>query len=283
MATGKRDLERSPRLHLAADLCQVGDRGLIVLPGRRPVVDRTAGELDAGRHRRRPRPSAGRSQHLEGLAERGGADRLHAVDETRLGEAIQRHHDASHAASRERHDHRQDARHRPDVATQRQFADERPAARRPELLRTDEDRGRDRQVERGPSLAQIRRGQIDGDPTRWVDEPAVPDGSADAFSRLLERGVRETDDRGPGQPGSDVHLDADDASLEPMEGGRMDRRKHGPKARTAGSPATYQAPSRRLVRWRLVRSAARRHDESAAFGRLLVDRPSEVEERPAER
>jgi hypothetical protein len=46
-----------------------------------------------------------------------------------------------------------------------------------------------------------------------VDEAGVADRAADPLARLLERGVREADDREPGGP-SDVDLDPIDPAVE---------------------------------------------------------------------
>ena len=67
---------------------------------------------------------------------------------------------------------------------------------------------RHRQVERGARLPEVRRGEVDRDPARREREPGVADRTADPFPGLLDRRVRETDDREPGQARGDVDLDA---------------------------------------------------------------------------
>ena len=96
------------------------------------------------------------------------------------------------------------------LAAQPELTDERQASgRRQHLLRPEEDRHRDRQVERRARLAQVRRREVDRDPARRVDEPGVAQRAADPLARLLERCVGQSDDREPGQPGRDVDLDPD--------------------------------------------------------------------------
>ena len=50
-------------------------------------------------------------------------------------------------------------------------------------------------------------------------EPGVADRAAHPLASLLERGVREPDDREAGQSRSDIDLDPDDPAVEADEGG----------------------------------------------------------------
>jgi hypothetical protein len=57
-------------------------------------------------------------------------------------------------------------------------------------------------------------------------EAGVADRSANPLARLLECGVREADDREPGQARSDIDFDPDDPAIEADEGGRQQRGQH---------------------------------------------------------
>ena len=87
-------------------------------------------------------------------------------DEPRLGERAGGHDHAARPAAGERRDHRQDARHRPDLAAEAELAEERPRPARRHLLRADEDRDGDPEVQRRAGLGHVRRGEVDRDPAR---------------------------------------------------------------------------------------------------------------------
>jgi hypothetical protein len=111
--------------------------------------------------------------------------------ESRLVDRGDRDHDTAQAPANERGDHGQDPGHRPHLGTERELADQRESARTwPHLLRAEQDPDRHRQVQRRARLAQVRRSEVDGDPPRRVDVSGVPDGTADPFTGLLERGIR---------------------------------------------------------------------------------------------
>ena len=66
---------------------------------------------------------------------------------------------------------------RAQLAPERQLAEDGPAAVRFHLLRSDQYPQGDREIQRGAALAHLRRGEVDGDPSRWVLVAAVPDGA----------------------------------------------------------------------------------------------------------
>src|SRR5689334_11530398 len=70
-----------------------------------------------------------------------------------------------------------------------------------------------------------------------MDEPGVAQRAADTFARLLQRGVREPDDREPGQTGRDVDLDQDQPAVEAVERGGRDDGQHVPSLRSSAYPA----------------------------------------------
>ena len=86
-----------------------------------------------------------------------------------------------------------------------------------ELLRRREERKRDRQVEAGALLAQLRRREVDRDPPRREAQLGSRDPGADSFPRLLAGAVGEADDREAGNAVTNVRLDVDPPRLETDE------------------------------------------------------------------
>jgi len=224
MAAGDRDLERSSRLQLTADLGQIRrrigrrrDAGL----GTWPCMIWTVGfgSLDA-RRRVTDRAASATSDGVRRVPECRHAHDLDARDELGLGDRIDRNDEPGDPPSTERRGHWQDPGHGRDLATQRELADEGdPARGRDHLLRAEQDPHSDRQVERGTRLAQVGRRQVDGDPPRRMAESGVANRAADSLASLLERRVGQPDDREPGQSRGDVDLDADDPAVEADERG----------------------------------------------------------------
>jgi len=232
---GEGDLEGASRLEQAAHVGEV----------------REVAEVVAGRRRRgllwdelgtepRPMPAdAATPQQVGGLCQRGCADDLDARDEARLGEGARRHDHATGSATREGRDHRQDPRYRADLPAQAQLAEERPRPARPDLLRTDQDRDGDPEVQGRAGLRHVRGGEIDRDAARGMDEPAVPQGAAHALPGLAEGDVGEADDREAGESGRNVGLDPDGAAVEADERGGEDACEHGSHGSDRRSPADY--------------------------------------------
>ena len=240
MAPGKRDLETAPGLELTADLAQVRT-GDAARPASTPSADASPAdapvrrdELDPARSRGAPTRSPcpdDRDRVDQGLH----ADHLDPIHEARLIDRRRGDHDPPQAAPREDGDHRQDARHRAHLPAERQLPDEGDAARSGhDLLRTEQDPDRHREVERRAGLALVGRGEIDRDPARWVDEPGVAQRASHPLPRLLQRGIGQPDDGEPGQPRRDVHLDPDEPAVEAVERRGWDDGQH---ARTLGAGA----------------------------------------------
>ena len=253
MSAGEGDLERPSRLELAANLGEVRDPW----PVQRP-------------------PAAGRPGHLRVSGARRSSTRGAAMRSPRRGRRPGRAPRRPRASRRRAPRSRRPAAprrrpspgrrpagaraapapptigrmpgHRPDLAAERQLADQRdPAGAAPNLLRAEQDPHRDREIERRAGLAQVGRREVDGDPARRMDEAGVPERAADAFAGLLERGVREADDREPGQSGGDVDLDADHPPVEADERRGGDDREHAPQATERRSPAGSTAHHRALI------------------------------------
>ena len=173
VAARERDLERPPRLGLAAHLGEVGRRQR--RRERRPGPRRRHGH--GGRRELHPRRRAsGAARRRERSASTASTSRAAG---TTSRPSTRRASSAPSAgtitrrtpAPGERRDHRQQPGHGPDLAAERDLADERgpPGARR-ELLRPDQDADRDREVRRGPGLGHVRRREVDRDPARRMHE-----------------------------------------------------------------------------------------------------------------
>ena len=115
---------------------------------------------------------------------------------------------------------RERAADRAQPPVERELADRRVAlelvARH--LLRRREHRERDRQVEAGALLPQLRGGEADDDAPSRELELGRGDPAADALARLVQRLVGEPDDRERRHPVPDVRLHLDAPGLEADEG-----------------------------------------------------------------
>ena len=94
------------------------------------------------------------------------------------------------------------------------------------LERRAENRKRDRQVETGALLPQLRRREVDGYPAVRELQLGCRDPAADALTRLLARAIGEADDGEARQPVPDVRLDVDAARLEADESVRERASEH---------------------------------------------------------
>ncbi len=236
MTAGERDLERPPRLEEAPDLGKVGlvRRGLPA--GRRRNLDRDHLRAQAG-------PVAADAAPAEDVGRLGQGCRPEHLDpghEARLRDGGRRHDDPTGAAPRQRGHHRQEPGHGPDLAAQAELAQQGPMTPGADLLRADEHGDGDAEVQRGTSLRHVRRGKVDRDPARGMDEPTVAEGPADPLARLPESDVRQPDDREAGQPGGDVDLHAHGPAVEALEGGGEHACEHAPHGSDACSPAGYR-------------------------------------------
>ena len=223
----------------------------------------TRGIATGTRRGRRPRTISAAS----GQGHR--AHDLDPIDESRLVDRRERDDDPPEPARGDRGDHRQDARHGPDLAVETQLAEKGDrSGTRAYLFRPEQDADRDREIERGAGLAQLGRRKVDRDATRREGEARVADGTADALAGLLHGRVGQPDDREPRQPGRDVHLDADGPTVETVQRGGRDDGQHAAHPIGGRSPRTYPPDTRRSA------GADRR---SLGRGRDLVHLAGEVE------
>ncbi len=231
------DLERPSRLEEAAHVGEVR-----VLADR--VLGRGLRKLRGDHLGPQPGPVSAHpaaAQRVGGLGERRGPDDLDSRHEPSLGEGSGGHHDACGPAPRERCHHRQDSRHRAYLPAQAKLPEQRPRPPRRHLFGADEDRDRDPEVQGRARLRNVRGSEVHRDAARRMNEPAVPQGPADALARLAERGIGETDDREAGKPRGHVGLDPDRAAVEAVERGGEDAGEHGPH-RSGGRSSPDYAP-----------------------------------------
>jgi site-specific DNA recombinase len=241
VAPGEGDLEGPAGFQLPADLGKVRHIGKIAFLGlaRRLAlaVSGCGRELDPGRRRQRPTARPG-TDRIGGLAKARDTDDIDVAGQACLLDGIGGDDDPTDAAAGKGRREGQDPGNGPDLAAERQLPDHRePAARAADLLGSEEDPDGDREVERRAGLAEVGRGQVDGDPSRRVDEARVADRTPDALARLLESRVGQADDREAGQAWRDVDLDPDDPAVEADERGREQGREHRPTLSADAHPA----------------------------------------------
>ena len=99
-----------------------------------------------------------------------------------------------------------------------------------------------------PAFRQLRRGEVHGDPPRWVVVARVAQRPADALPRLGQGRVRQPHDREPRQPGRDVDLHPDEPPGEAVERGGEQGREHERHGRPRHSSRTYAARRRGTIR-----------------------------------
>lgn len=247
MATGQRDLEGSTCLDLAANLGQIrsavdaaGD------PAGRCVPSHAAVSLEEHRLRqfhpwRHGTHSAApvRPQKRHRIGQARCRHDLQTFCQRSLCGSFFRYDHAPHPPPRQGGHHRQQARNRAQIAAERQFPQNGPSAYGLDLLGADHDSQGDGQVQGGAALAEICRSKIHGDSTRWVFISAVTDCAPDSLARFLQRGVRQSHDRKPGQTGRHIDLDSNDPAVEAVDSCRKERRKHAAQATRARSTAAY--------------------------------------------
>lgn len=90
----------------------------------------------------------------------------------------------------------------------------------------EQERERNRQVEGGTLLADIRGGEVDDDARRGKGQARVADRRTHPLPRLLHGGVGKPDDHHAGKPSGDVDLDLDSVGVDAQKGGGGQFGKH---------------------------------------------------------
>jgi hypothetical protein len=142
--TGGGDLERAPRVALAAHVAEIG------------ALRRRLHHIGLPPHDLRNAPVP---QERDDVVERLGAHDLEVFDQTRLGDVRGRYDDAPEPRAGDRDRDREHSRRRDQRPLQREFAHERevggPHLRH--LTGRDEDTHRDGKIEPGTVLAEVPR------------------------------------------------------------------------------------------------------------------------------
>ena len=211
---GDRDLERSPREVLAADVGQV-DRC-----GARRLHLGTRSDL-----RRLPR-AAKEACHL---AQRGCSDDAQPVHDGGLTGARARRDDSLETARRSRHGHRERPGCRDETPVERQLTEHRESR---ELLGRHlrggrEDTGRERQVQTRTVLPKVAGREVHHDPPRRPRQTGVLDSGTDPISRVLDGRAGKTRERQGGQSPPDVDLDGHEVTAHPDDRHSEDAPVHG--------------------------------------------------------
>ena len=146
----------------------------------------------------------------------------------RLASPRERHHDPREPVATNALGDSQRAADRSHLAGQRKLPDHRAAldVLRLELVGRDQQRYRERQVERGADLAQVRRREVDRDPPQRELVPRVDHRRSDPLARLAHGLVGEPHDRERGQALPDVGLHPDPPSVDPVDREGRDAGEH---------------------------------------------------------
>ena len=210
MAAGRRQLERSARPLLTADVREVRRLGL--------------GDLVGRLGRRRPQLAAQVRDRLAQVPDRNRLDPAELSLAGRLGRA----EDPLQTRAAGALGDRECAADGPDAPVERELTDGcvLGEALGWHLQRGRQHRERDREVEPGALLAQTRGREVDRDPLQRPLELRRADAAPNPVLRLGAGAVGEPDDREAGQAAVDVSLDLDPPRLEADEGVGDGAREH---------------------------------------------------------
>jgi hypothetical protein len=129
-----------------------------------------------------------------------------------------------------RHGDGQHAADRPHLAGERELADELDPLerRRRQLAAGGQQADHDGDVEPGPVLAQVGRGEADHHPLAGERDPAVAHRRQHPDLGLGDRAGRQPDQEGPGQPVGGLDLDVDRQGLDAQDHRGADACQHAP-------------------------------------------------------
>ena len=215
MSAGRRDFERAAGVLLALDVRQVDDR-----LGIGGVLDRGAPD---DRLRGPTRPEVG---HQLGQRPASGSPRSRRPARPRRRRRPARRRSACRAPGPARPSAGRPgggAACRPATAR----PGRRPCGRRRRSARTPAARRWRSADRRRAGLAHLGRRQIDGDPARREEQPAVPDGRPHSFAGLLHGRVRQPHDGQLDDPlTSDIDFDLDELPVQADDGAGPDLCQH---------------------------------------------------------
>ena len=212
VAAGGRDLERSPRVGLAAHVRQVR------------AVLRALRRRRGARRRRAPPPR----EQVDHPAHARNAQDLEALHQRRLGRVLDRDDQALEGGTARSLGDSDRARYRAERAAQRELAaqgDRREAVAR-DLIGRREEGDREREVEARARLAQVGRGEVCGYPLERELESRVLQRGAHTLARLAHRRIGQPDDGEHGEASPRVDLDGDLPALDSLDGEGGDTGEH---------------------------------------------------------
>ena len=213
-----------------------------------------------------------------GIPERSDRDDPDPVHQVSLIGIRRRNHDIRESGPTRRGDRREHSRNRSEPAVESELAevdDTRHGVDR-DVAGRSKRRDGDREVEPGALLAQGRGREVDGEFALRQRASRVDGSRSDAFAGLAEGRVRQSDEHERRKAGSDVRLDFDDVSLQPVQcDGEGPRHGHQTAPRTcstiglglhASRTATTSIRNSADARFCLHHSAASRRRRAALAG-----------------
>ena len=201
---------------LTADVGEIGDMV--------PCV----GRVERNRSRRRDGLDAPQSVH--DLTGRCSGEDLHlaAAGLSGFGGVLRRDVERPHPAGGGFQCHRQHAGHGPQAAVQRQLTQKGGVLRRRFQLPGGRQHGQQQgQVVHRAGLADIGRGEVDGDAAVGPLEAQILQGRMNAVAALPDGRVRQADDGEGGHPARDVGLDLYREAVEALEAEALEDCVHG--------------------------------------------------------
>ena len=227
-----RNLQGMAGLGLPDDIGEVGDASLRMAPRLAGLLATAAGALD-DRPGARGQPAAVVLHELTDMVDRAHAS---ARNEGGFAGGGGGHDDIGNTGLHGRAHSRQDAAHRMDGAVQAELADVDGAGQhrqsaRGQQITCSEHRQRQRHVESGAGLAQVRRREVDRQALLSPGDAADRQRGSYAFARLAHGGVGKAHEGEAGQSRTRVGLNIDKMPLQAGQG-------HGKGARQAHDAPT---------------------------------------------
>ena len=177
---------------------------------------------------------AGAGQEGDGLGEVSDGDDVQPGHDARLARVVHRNDEAAELLLARCQRHREAAVDLAHAAVEGQLAHDGVAPPSVELHRVHrlQEAEGDGQLERGPLLAAVGGGQVDGGADGGQVVAGVAQGGAHAVNALLDARVGQAHQRGVGHLGAgDVDFDLDGVCLDAVQPHAMDFGEHpGPRA-----------------------------------------------------
>ena len=186
------------------------------------------GRVERNRSRRRDGLDA--PQSLHDLTGRCSGEDLHlaAAGLSGLGGVLRRDVERPHPAGGGFQCHRQHAGHGPQAAVQRQLTQKGGVLRRRFQLPGGRQHGQQQgQVVHRAGLADVCRGEVDGDAAVGPLEAQILQGRMNAVATLPDGRVRQADDGKRGQPAGNIGFHRNGKAAQPVQAKAVGHRIHG--------------------------------------------------------